>query len=73
VLKLKEDLKVGDTITVLGKKNSPVFKKANLNFTQTVESMQIEHEPIQKANPGDLIGLQVIEEVHEGCCVFKKL
>jgi translation elongation factor EF-1alpha len=64
VIKPTGTLKVGDTVRITG-------KEGKINFTQKVESMEIEHEPIQEAKPGVPIGLQVIKKAPEGCCVFK--
>jgi hypothetical protein len=35
--------------------------------------MQIEHENVQKAEPGQSIGLKVVERVRETDLVYKKL
>lgn len=40
-------------------------------FEQEVESMQIEHDKIESAKKGDVIGLETDEEVKEGAEVFK--
>ena len=40
-------------------------------FEQKVKSMQIEHEKIEKAKKGDVIGLKVDKELKEGAEVFK--
>ncbi|UCG92416.1 MAG: hypothetical protein JSV97_01500 [candidate division WOR-3 bacterium] len=50
------ELKVGDTIHIKGHTS---------DFTQTVNSMQIEHEAIEKAKKGDSVGLKVDSVVHE--------
>lgn len=63
VLEPSDTLRVGDTIRIVG--------KANTDFTQTVESMEIEHKKIEEAKPGDSIGLKVSQKVREGYCVFK--
>ncbi|HEX9977257.1 MAG TPA: translation elongation factor-like protein [Acidimicrobiia bacterium] len=55
-------LTVGDTIHFVG---------ATSNFTQPVESMQIEHDKVEKVGPGDQIGLQVRDRVREHDQVFK--
>lgn len=83
VIEPKATLKVGDTIRITGQ-GSKSSKKAKIDFTQPVESMQLNHEPIVEANPGDgEIGLQVCQEVLEKiglkaspqvlerCCVYK--
>jgi translation elongation factor EF-1alpha len=41
-------------------------------FEQKVESLQVEHENIESAKKGDIIGLQVDQEVKEGAEVFKE-
>ncbi len=56
------DLKVGDKIHIKG---------ATSDFEQTIESMQIEHESIEKAKKGDAIGLKVEQQIREGDQVFK--
>jgi len=63
VLKLSDTLKVGDQIKIVDKEGE--------EFTQTVDSMQIEHENVPEAKAGDLIGLKVIQKVREGCKVYK--
>ncbi|MCD6403715.1 MAG: translation elongation factor-like protein [Nanoarchaeota archaeon] len=62
VVELNGTLKVGDNIRIKGK---------NTDFEQTVESMQIEHKPVEEAGPGDSIGLKVKERVREGDIVYK--
>ena len=56
------ELKVGDTIHVKGHTS---------DFTQTVDSMEVEHELVEVARPGDEIGLMVAEFVREHDVVFK--
>lgn len=55
-------LAVGDTIHVKGH---------TTDFTQAVESMQIEHAAVQRADPGQLIGLRVKERVREHDVVYR--
>lgn len=64
VVELEDELNIGDEISIEGKLT---------NFRQRVESMQIEHENIEKAKPGDSIGLKVAEKVREGDKVYKIL
>ncbi len=40
-------------------------------FEQSVASMQIEHQKIESAKKGDIIGLKVDQPVKEGTEVFK--
>lgn len=56
------DLHIGDTIHVRGK---------TTDFSQVVESMQLEHEVIQTAVPGQLVGIKVQERVREHDLVYK--
>ena len=64
VVELEDTLRVGDEISIEG---------ATTNFTQKVESMQIEHENVEEAKKGDSVGLKVIDRVREGDQVFKIL
>ncbi len=56
------ELHVGDTIHVVGHTS---------DFTQAVDSMQIEHQPITEAKPGDSIGIHVIDHAREHDKVFR--
>ena len=58
------DLRIGDTIHIKGNTS---------DFSQTVESMEAEHEPIQTAVPGQLIGVKVRERVREDDIVYKEI
>lgn len=62
VLELSETLRVGDTIRVVG---------AGTDFTQNVESMEVEHQKVEVAKPGDSVGLKVDQKVREGYKVYK--
>lgn len=62
VIKLEDTLKVGDTIKIVG---------GGTEFTQTVESMQIEHQQVEAAGAGESIGLKVAQKVREGYKVYK--
>jgi len=64
VLDLTLPLTVGDHILIKG----PLT-----DFEQTVESMQIERTPIQRAEGGQSIGLKVVKPVKEKDVVYKKL
>lgn len=64
VVDLTAPLAVGDRI---------VFKGPNTDFEQTVESMQIEHANVQRADAGQSIGLKVAQHVRETDSVFKRL
>lgn len=62
IIDLEGALKVGDNISIKG---------AKTDFTQTVTSMQIEHQNIDEAKAGDSIGLKVDDVVREGDAVYK--
>jgi putative protease len=62
VVEITDELKVGDQISIEG---------AKTNFQQNVESMQVEHNNIDIAKPGDAIGLKVKDVVRNGDVVFK--
>jgi putative protease len=64
VVELTAPLSVGDQL---------VFKGPNTDFEQTVESMQIEHANVQRAEAGQSIGLKVLQHVRETDSVYKKL
>ena len=62
VIELSETLNVGDTIRIAG---------GQTDFTQPVDSMEVEHEKVQQAKPGDSVGLKIQEKVREGYEVYK--
>lgn len=57
-IELSGELKVGDTIHVLGHTS---------DFVTSVESLQIEHETVEAAKAGDAVGVKVKERarVHD--------
>jgi putative protease len=64
-LKVTEgELRVGDTIRIKGHTS---------DFTQTVDSMQVEHESVEIARTGDEVGLKTAEYVREHDSVYKVL
>ncbi|MCD6371396.1 MAG: U32 family peptidase C-terminal domain-containing protein [Candidatus Aenigmarchaeota archaeon] len=62
VVEVKEEIRLGDEISIEGN---------TTNIRQKVESMQIEHKPIEAARPGDLIGLKVVDRVRKNDLVYK--
>jgi len=64
VIELTMPLAVGDTI---------VIKGPTTDFEQPVESMQIEHNNVQRAEAGQSIGLKVAQRVRENDIAYKKL
>lgn len=63
VIELSAPLKEGDTIRIVG--------GVDTDFTQKAQSMQVEHEKIEKAKKGDSVGLKVKEKVRDGYKVYK--
>lgn len=61
-LTLTEPLRVGDTIHILGHAT---------DFQQKVTSLQIEHQDVNEAKPGDDVGMKVNQKVHAHDKVFK--
>lgn len=53
-------LKVGDTVKFSGHEE----------FTQKIESMQLEHEQIQEAKKGMSVGIKVDQKVKENDAVY---
>ena len=62
VVELSDTLSIGDEISIEGR---------TTNFRQKVESMQIEHKPVQTATAGQSVGLKVKERVRENDLVYK--
>jgi len=56
------ELKVGDTIHFVG---------STTDFTQEVDRIEINRQPIEVAKPGDEIGIKVKERVREKDMVYK--
>lgn len=62
IIELSDTLKLGDTIHVKGQSS---------DFTQSVDSMQIEHANVSEAKAGDAIGIKIIQKVHPHDKVYK--
>lgn len=62
VIELSESLKVGESIRVIG---------GNTDFTQPVESLEVDHKKVSEAKVGDSVGLKVSEKAHEGYKVYR--
>ena len=59
---LTDTLTVGDTIHIIGH---------TTNFTQQVDSIQIEHDTVQTAGKGAEIGIKVKDHAREHDTVYK--
>ena len=62
VIDLSGALKIGDEIHVVG---------GDVDFTQQVKAMQIDHKSVKSAKAKDAIGLKIDEKVREGYRVYK--
>jgi putative protease len=62
IVELSDILKVGDTIHIKGHSE---------DFSQAVDSMQVEHADVKEAKAGDSIGIKMMQKVHPGDKVFK--
>lgn len=62
IIELADALKVGDKIHIKGH---------TADFTQDINSMQIEHNEVSSAKSGDLVGIKVIDKVHQHDKVYK--
>ena len=59
---LTAPLKVGDTIRVVG---------GDKDFTEVVDSIQIENNKVESAKKGDSVGIKVSDKARKGYKVFK--
>ena len=62
VIELKASISVGDRILIKG---------PTTNVEQTVESMEIEHEKVKRAEAGQSIGMKINDRVRENDTVYK--
>ena len=61
IIALTAPLKVGDTIKVKGH---------TTDFTQPVDSLQLNHQDIPQAKSGDEVGIKLSDKVRSGDAVF---
>lgn len=63
IVEVSEDvLRVGDMIHVKGK---------TTDLQQPVESIQIEHQQVSEATPGQTVGVKVTEHVRENDMIYR--
>lgn len=62
VLALTDTIRVGDWLHIVGH---------TTDFPQPVVSLQIEHQPVAEAGPGQEVALQVNDRVREHDVVFR--
>ncbi|MFP4588554.1 MAG: translation elongation factor-like protein [Candidatus Bipolaricaulota bacterium] len=61
-IRLIDHLEVGDEVK---------FEGVTTDFSQEIDSIQIDEEPVEEAGPGDEIGTKVDQRVREGDKVYK--
>ena len=62
VIDLSNTLEVGDQIRIVG---------GETDFTQTIESMEVDHKKAKKAKKGESVGVKVGQKVREDYRVYK--
>jgi hypothetical protein len=62
VIEMKESLQVGDSIHIIGN---------TTDFTQKLNTMQIENSPVYHVNRGDEVAIKVKHPVQDGDDVYK--
>ncbi len=62
VIDLSAKLSIGDEIQVVGKKEE---------FTQTVDSLEVDHKKVKQAGKGKSVGIKIEQKVLKGDKVFK--
>ena len=62
VVQVENEIVLGDMLS---------FEGATTDFTQPLDSMQVDNNPVETAKKGDDIGLKVKERVRPGDHVYK--
>jgi putative protease len=62
IIELTDILKQGEAIHIKGHSS---------DFTQNVDSIQIEHANVPEAKAGEVIGIKVLQKVHPNDTVYK--
>jgi GTPase len=62
IIELSEVLKLGEIIRIKGHSE---------DFTQPIESMQVEHVNVAEAKAGDVIGIKLSQKAHPHDKVYK--
>jgi putative protease len=62
VIDLTAPIELGDEIHIVG---------GDRDFSQTVDSMQVEHQPIEKGEAGQEIALKLVEKARPRDIVYK--
>ncbi|MEK7652794.1 MAG: hypothetical protein AAB334_02520 [Patescibacteria group bacterium] len=61
VIKLNGSLKKGDKIKIM---------KGDIEFEETIDSMQIDHKNVDSAKKGDDVAIKLSEKTKEGALVY---
>ncbi|PIP23744.1 MAG: hypothetical protein COX90_02470 [Candidatus Nealsonbacteria bacterium CG_4_10_14_0_2_um_filter_38_17] len=61
IVELKKPLKEGDIVRIVG---------GLTDFTQSVGSMEVDHQKVSEAKPGESVGLKVDQKTKEGYKVY---
>ena len=64
VVKLREEMKLGDQISFLG---------YTTDFDQIVTSLEIDHKKVDSVKPGDDFAIKVLDKVRQGDGVYKEV
>ncbi len=62
VVELSGNLKVGETIRIAG---------GEADFTQEVESLEVDHQKVSEAKPGSSVGFKVSQKARDGYRVYR--
>jgi len=62
IIELTDALKLGENIHIKGHSS---------DFTQGIDSMQVEHANVPEAKTGDVIGIKLLQKVHPHDKVYK--
>lgn len=62
VIRLTADLKIGDMVKIARNENE---------FTMSVNSMQVDHKPIEAGKAGDEVAIKTTDATKEGAVVYK--
>lgn len=69
VIPLVEQLTAGDSVHFL----SPESRSMRVDFVQKIVSMEIEHQQIEAAEPGQVIAIRVDQRVRKKDRVYKQV
>lgn len=65
VIKATDGVKVGDTIVISGHGKEKEFE-------QTIDSLQVDHKPVQEIKAGEEAGMKVEKDAKDGSIVYLK-